>query len=170
MKLLQCTFFHSARIVFWSMGPFVRMQKPENTQEFWFVNYTNSHVTEIKFRVFILRKRCIFIAFFIFSSISSSYFVWYLEFYWPNHNFETNSRINGALCLIIQTRIGKKILVCRFDIFHVAEKSLLLVDKCCYLMLCKSSRKLQKSFYSNFSILWSHFCLVCKMYKWKERN
>ena len=30
------------------------------------VNYTNSHVTEVKFQVFILRKVCIFIGFFIF--------------------------------------------------------------------------------------------------------
>ena len=44
-----------------------------------------------KFHVFILRKKCIFIAFF--SSISYNCFLWYLEFYWPGHNFETNSNL-----------------------------------------------------------------------------
>ena len=33
-----------------------------------------------------------------------------------------------------------------------------------------SLRKLQKLFSINFSIIWCHFCLVCKMHKWKEKN
>ena len=52
------------------------------------------------------------------------------------------------------------------------HKNLLLVDKCCNFTLCKlsRSRKPHNWFYNNFSILWCHFRLVCKTYKWKRKH
>ena len=83
------------------------------------------------------------------------------------------SGVIGALCHILQTRKSKTFSGLQIRrLSRDRDKYLLLADKCCYLTLCQisKSRKLPKSFYSNFSILWSHFCLIYKMRKWKGKN
>ena len=155
--------------------------------------HSTSHVTVIKFQVFILRKKRIFIAFFwIFTSICYDCFMWYLEFYWPSHNFETNANLvmtfspkietyrnlsgvkfRNHWCLVSYFTDQKKenaLWSVNYISLTWPTQKLLLVDFCSYLTLRNvlRSSKLENVFFSNFSNLWRHFCLVSEMHKWKE--
>ena len=113
--------------------------------------------------------------------------MWYLEFYWSGHNFETNADLVMNFSSKIET--NKILSGVKFRSYFTDQKrqyvfwyvnyttvtsplQTFAVDKCCYLTLCEysMSRKLQNSFYNDFLILWRHFGLVCKINKCKEKN
>ena len=109
----------------------------------------------------------------------------YVEFYWLFHNFETNVNLGMKFSPKIETceRLSgvkfqnhwcpvsyftdqkKKNTFWSVNWTSVTWLTQQFADSCCYLTLCEGSlsRKLQNSFYSNFSILWYYFCLFCKM-------
>ena len=66
-KRSQCSaYFFILLRSFFNQRDLLPEYKNWKTQTFWLVNYTNSNVTEMKFQVFILRKKCIFITFLIY--------------------------------------------------------------------------------------------------------
>ena len=63
--------------------------------------------SEIKFCGLILHKNHIFVAFYwVFASISKKCYLWYLELYWPGHNFETNVNLAIKFSLKIENYEG----------------------------------------------------------------